>query len=135
MKKRILVVDDEPELGQLISIFLGTAGFEVLSLCDGRQALETLERYSPDLVICDMIMPIMDGITTIQAIRADPRTRSIPIIMLSARGQAHDVERAFSAGANDYITKPFRGAEIVATGKKNLMEKPTNAITLIHEHV
>ncbi len=129
MKKRILIIDDEPELAQLISIFLGTAGFEVLSTYDGRQALEMLERLPPDLVICDMIMPVMDGVATIQAIRANPRMRSIPIIMLSARGQVRDIERALSAGANDYVIKPFRGTEIVATVKKNLTEQPSNVPT------
>jgi len=134
MKKRILIIDDEPELAQLISIFLGTAGFEVLSTYDGRQALEMLEQLPPDLVICDMIMPVMDGVATIQAIRANPRMRSIPIIMLSARGQVRDIERALSAGANDYITKPFHSTEIVATVKKNLKEQPSNALMPVHEH-
>ncbi len=129
MKKRILIIDDEPELAQLISIFLGTAGFEVLSTYDGRQALEMLERLPPDLVICDMVMPVMDGVATIQAIRSNPRMRSIPIIMLSAREQVRDIERALLAGANDYIVKPFRGTEIVATVKKNLTEQPSNVPT------
>ncbi len=127
MNKKILVIDDEPELIHLLSIFLSTAGFEVISAHDGPQALQALERTSPDLIICDMVMPGMDGIATVQAIRQHPRATTLPIIMLSARGQTQDIEQALDAGANDYITKPFRGADVVATVKKYFMGEPVNA--------
>ncbi|HEY64500.1 MAG TPA: response regulator [Caldilineae bacterium] len=125
MNKRVLVIDDEPELIKLVSIFLGMAGFEVVGAHDGLSAIENLERLSPDLVICDMVMPAMDGIETIKAIRAHPRMSSIPIIMLSARGQMDEIERALAVGANDYIMKPFSGAEVIRIVKKYLSREPS----------
>jgi len=122
MGKRILVIDDEPELIQLLSIFLNRAGFEVYGVYDGHQALATLEQLMPDLVICDMVMPTMDGIAIVRALRAHAYGRSLPILMLSARGKAEDVERALAAGANDYITKPFRGSEVIAIVERYLNE-------------
>ncbi len=127
MSKKILVVDDEPELIQLLAIFLNTAGFEVIGAHDGPQALQMLQQTRPDLVICDMVMPGMDGIATVQAIRQATPNNSLPIIMLSARGQMQDIQRALDAGADDYITKPFRGAEVVATVQKYLSEDSVDA--------
>ncbi|NOZ26629.1 MAG: response regulator [Chloroflexi bacterium] len=128
MGKRILVIDDEPDLVHLVSIFLGAAGFEVIGADNGREGIEKIEQVSPDLVICDMVMPNMDGIETVKAIRANPRTRSLPVIMLSARGQTEDVNRALTAGANDYIIKPFRGAEIVEMVKRYLSQEQLTEI-------
>ncbi len=125
MAKRILVIDDEPDLIQLLSIFLGKAGFEVYGAYSGQQALTIFEQIAPDLVICDLVMPVMDGAATVQALRAHPHAQSVPIIILSARGQTDDVKQALAAGANDYITKPFRGSEVVATVQKYLNENGT----------
>ncbi|MCS7220636.1 MAG: response regulator [Anaerolineae bacterium] len=122
MAKRILVIDDEPELIQLLSFFLCKAGFEVYGAHDGPQALAMLEQTMPDLVVCDMVMPTMDGVAIVQALRAHAYGRSLPILMLSARGRTDDVERALAAGANDYITKPFRGSEVIAIIEKHLSE-------------
>jgi DNA-binding response OmpR family regulator len=130
MPEKVMVIDDEPELVHLLAIFLGTAGLEVSSAHDGQQALSLLDQVKPNLVICDMVMPIMDGVATVQAIRADPRSGGLPIIMLSARGQSNDVERALRAGANDYITKPFRGADVVATVKRYLKETANSVVAL-----
>ncbi len=132
MAEKVLVIDDEPELVHLIAIFLGTAGLEVCSAQDGQQALALLEQSQPDLVICDMVMPTLDGVATVEAIRSDPKFRDLPIIMLSARGQSDDVERALAAGANDYITKPFRGAEVVAIVKRYLLENSRKHLVAIH---
>lgn len=132
MAERVLVIDDEPELVHLIAIFLGTAGLEVCSAQDGQQALALLEQSQPDLVICDMVMPTLDGVATVEAIRSHPKFSHLPIIMLSARGQSDDVERALAAGANDYITKPFRGAEVVATVKRHLLENSRKRLVAVH---
>jgi DNA-binding response OmpR family regulator len=132
MAERVLVIDDEPELVHLIAIFLGTAGLEVYSAQDGQQALALLEQSQPDLVICDMVMPTLDGVATVEAIRSHPKFSDLPIIMLSARGQSDDVERALAAGANDYITKPFRGSEVVATVKRHLLENSRKHFVAIH---
>ena len=131
MAERVLVIDDEPELVHLIAIFLGTAGLEVCSAQDGQQALALLEQSQPDLVICDMVMPTLDGVATVEAIRSHPKFSDLPIIMLSARGQSDDVERALAAGANDYITKPFRGSEVVATVKRG--SKPSSSVTFARQ--
>lgn len=132
MAEKVLVIDDEPELIHLIAIFLGTAGLEVCSAQDGQQALAILEQSQPDLVICDMVMPTLDGVATVEAIRSHPKFKDLPIIMLSARGQSDDVARALAAGANDYITKPFRGAEVVTTVKRHLLENSRKHFVAIH---
>lgn len=128
MASRILVIDDEPELVQLIRIFLMRAGFEVASANNGQQALEILDDVRPDLIICDMVMPGLDGVATVKALRSDPKWQDIPIIMLSARGQSSDVELALSSGANDYITKPFRGSDVVKTVQSYLSESTAHVV-------
>ena len=122
MPGKILVVDDEPELLQLLRYVLEAAGFSVVVASDGRQALEQVQKEHPDLVLCDVVMPELNGFETVQALRHKPETRFLPILMLSARGQAQDVQRALDAGADGYVTKPFSYRELVAEVKRRVAQ-------------
>lgn len=109
----ILIVEDEPAILHLLRHILERAGFEVILAEDGQQALARLAEARPDLVLCDMVMPGLDGYETLTAIRRDPRTRSLPVLAVSVRSQAEDIQRALEAGANSYITKPFQRLQLL----------------------
>jgi CheY-like chemotaxis protein len=110
---RILVVDDSPFMVRLVTYILESAGYETASAENGRIALEMIAEESPDLVFLDTMMPEMDGLETLAAIRSNPRTRDLPVLMLTAKTQAGDYRVALDAGANGYLTKPFRQADVL----------------------
>ena len=110
MTRKILVVDDTRNVQVMISDFLEGQSFEVLSASDGREALEVVHQFSPDLILLDIMMPTMDGYQFITQLR---RESSIPVIMITARQQEADIIRGFDLGADDYITKPFRLRELL----------------------
>ncbi len=113
MRKRILVVDDEVAIVRMLKERLESAGFEVLTAYDGAQAVEVAQRESPDLIIMDVSMPRMDGLTAANLLRSDPTTAHIPIVMLTARGQESDEQAGYAAGAVRYFTKPFSPRQLV----------------------
>ena len=108
----MLVVDDEDKMRNLIRIYLRNAGFEVLEASDGLGALAILDHVIPHVVILDIMMPIMDGMASCEAIRR--KIPEIPIIMLTARTSVDDKVEGLTVSADDYITKPFDGRELVA---------------------
>ena len=108
---RILVVDDEPLYVRLLEINLLTEGYEVITAYNGEDALETISVKSPDLVLLDVMMPKLDGITTCERIR---QFSNIPVIMVTARGEEMDRVRGLNVGADDYIVKPFSATEVLA---------------------
>ncbi|MBM3216146.1 response regulator [Candidatus Poribacteria bacterium] len=114
MRERILVVDDEPDILDLIELTLRSEEFDVLTARNGIEALEVARTSSPDLVLLDLSMPGMDGFETMEALRADERTSGTPIILLTARVQIADKLRGLSSGADDYITKPFEPDALVS---------------------
>ncbi|CAB4688381.1 MAG: response regulator [Actinobacteria bacterium] len=109
---RVLVVDDDPDLSLLMEIFLTRRGHEVLLASDGRDGLDVLGREGVDLVVLDWMMPTLDGIAMTRAIRADPRVRHLPLLMVTAR---HDHGEAVAAGVDEVLGKPFTGTVLVAT--------------------
>ena len=111
MAKKILVVDDERKITELVKAYLQQAGFEVLTAYDGRQALEIFERAQPALVILDLMLPELDGLDVVRAIR---KNASTPIIMLTARTETIDRVTGLEVGADDYVPKPFDPRELVA---------------------
>ena len=115
MSFRILVVDDEPDIRELIGDTLRFAGWTTLFAADGEEALTRIAADPPDLIVLDVMMPRLDGRSVVQRVRADPRTAATPVVMVSARGQAADVERGLAAGAAAYLVKPFSPRELVAT--------------------
>lgn len=112
-KKRILIVDDEPYIIRSLGFVLKRAGFEVYEARNGAQALEIVQQHQPDLAFLDIMMPQMDGFEVCRRIRASKGTADIPVIMLTAKTQEGDRERALEAGANEYMTKPFSPTQAV----------------------
>jgi len=110
-KTTILTADDDPQLLRLITRNLQLEGYEVLSVSDGQQALEQIEQNSLDLALLDVMMPRMDGFTVCQKVR---EFSTVPIIIVTARGQDQDKVRGLDLGADDYLTKPFSVEELLA---------------------
>ncbi|NPV57691.1 MAG: response regulator transcription factor [Anaerolineae bacterium] len=107
----ILAVDDEPLYQHLLQVNLAKEGYEVITAPNGEEALEKVTNRHPDLVILDVMMPKLDGITACERIR---QFSSVPIIILTARGEEQDRVRGLNAGADDYVVKPFSATELVA---------------------
>jgi two-component system alkaline phosphatase synthesis response regulator PhoP len=112
-KGKILVVDDEIYIVHILDFSLGMEGYEVLTALDGEQALEKARAEHPDLIVLDIMMPKLDGYETCKMLKADPATRDIPVILLSAKGRNVDQKIGFEVGADDYITKPFSPRKLV----------------------
>jgi DNA-binding response OmpR family regulator len=110
----ILIVEDDPDISDLIAHYLQRAGHEVTRLTSGADVMPRLRATPPDLVILDLMLPGMDGLLVCQAMRANSATASIPIIMLTARGDEADRIAGLELGADDYVTKPFSAKELVA---------------------
>jgi DNA-binding response OmpR family regulator len=110
MARKILVVDDTRNVQVLLSDFLSSQDYDVLSASDGREALEVARESSPDLILLDIMMPNMDGYQFIGQLR---RASAVPVIMITAKQQEADVIRGFELGADDYIIKPFRLRELL----------------------
>ena len=114
MTQTILVVDDDREIARLVRAYLEQAGFRAVCANDGASALRTLRSERPDLLVLDLMLPDRDGLDIARALRADPATAAIPIIMLTARVDDTDRIVGLELGADDYITKPFNPREVVA---------------------
>jgi len=112
--KRVLVVEDDPDIVELIDHYLRAEGFAVEALGDGRQALARLRGGGHDVVILDLQLPGMDGLSLCAELRRDKRTRNLPVIMLTARGDEADRVVGLEVGADDYVVKPFSPKELVA---------------------
>jgi len=114
MGKRVLLIEDEPNIIQAISFILSRDGWTVDTHADGRTALAEVARRGPDLVILDVMLPNKSGFDILADLRADPATASLPVLMLTARGQTRDREMAERMGASRFMTKPFANAEVLA---------------------
>ncbi|HEV3402224.1 MAG TPA: response regulator [Acidimicrobiales bacterium] len=110
---RVLVVDDDPVILELLRINFEIEGFEVLPATDGEEALAKARHEAPDVVLCDIMMPRLDGIEVVTQLRDDPRTAHLPVVLLSAKAQKVEVDRGLAAGADDYVTKPFDPLELL----------------------
>src|SRR5690554_1704031 len=114
MKPTILVVEDEPALITLLRYNLEKEGFRVLEAHDGEEALLVTREERPDLILLDWMLPLLSGLHVCRQLRREPETRTTPIILLTARGEESDKVRGLESGADDYITKPFSPAELLA---------------------
>jgi diguanylate cyclase (GGDEF)-like protein len=117
----ILVVDDEKNILEIIKFNLEVEGFRVFTCAEGEEALKMVHDLKPDLVLCDIMMPEVDGLEICRKMKADGRTNHIPVVMLSAKTQAQDKVASVEAGADDFITKPFDFSDLVARIKVNLI--------------
>ena len=104
---RVLVVDDDPVIQKLLKVNFEMEGYEVLSAADGAEGLDQAGSGRPDVIILDVMMPKMNGLEVLAALKADDSTKNIPVILLSAKAQAGDVQAGLDRGANAYVTKPF----------------------------
>ncbi len=114
MAKRILIADDEPEVRKLLELVLRNNNYEVTSAVNGDQLIRMAQEHVPDLIIVDLMMPQMDGYEAIRQMRNDTRIAHLPMIILTAKSTPGDVVSGFETGADDYITKPFNMAELLA---------------------
>ncbi len=121
----ILVVEDDTDIRELERYTLSTAGYTVLEAEHGKQALEHLQSQHVDLIVLDIMMPVMDGLTTIKTIRYG-MNNSVPVIVVSARGEESDIITALELGADDYVSKPF-SAKVLASKIKAVMRRTQEA--------
>jgi DNA-binding response OmpR family regulator len=126
VKPRILVVDDEPDVLDLVTYNLGLAGFQTDTAVDGAEALRKARSSNPDLILLDLMLPEMDGLEVCKLLRRDTKTSAIPIIMLTARASEIDRIVGLELGATDYVPKPFSPRELVLRVKRRL-EQNTGA--------
>ena len=127
-RAHILVVDDEPDLLELVQYNLAAAGHDVTCVGSGEEALAAVGSLRPDLVILDVLLPGMDGLDVCEALKGDAQTSIIPIVMLTARGEEADVVTGLEVGADDYLTKPFSPRELLARIKAALRRQRTNPV-------
>jgi DNA-binding response OmpR family regulator len=111
-KHKIMVVDDEPDIVKLVKISLEMANYEVIEAFSGKEALEKAKDVVPALFLLDIMMPDLNGYEVCKRLKADERTKSVPVVMLTAKGQKGDAEQGMKAGAVDYIIKPFDPIEL-----------------------
>ncbi len=109
----IFVVDDDPDVRELVEFKLVQSGHEVLSATNGQDALAMIPDAHPDLLLLDVMMPGLSGFDVLSQLRAAEATKTLPIIMLTARAQQNDAERGFTLGADDYVFKPFSPRELM----------------------
>lgn len=114
MPKAILVADDDPDILSIVSMSLETQGYTVYKAANGREAVDLARQHHPDLVLMDMMMPVVSGYEAVTELKADQSTRDITIVGLSAKAMATDMERATDVGIDGYITKPFRIAQVLS---------------------
>ncbi|MGB3138191.1 MAG: response regulator transcription factor [Nodosilinea sp.] len=121
-QKQLLLIDDDPNLILLVKDYLEFRGYEVKTAGNGREALHMLEDTIPDMIICDVMMPEMDGHAFVRSVRENASTEWIPILFLSAKGQSQDRVKGLNTGADVYMVKPFEPEELVAQVESSLKQ-------------
>jgi DNA-binding response OmpR family regulator len=119
-KKRVLVVDDEPHIVKLVKLSLGDQNYDIVGITSGKEAISYVNNNAPDILVLDLMMPGVNGYDVCQAVRENPKTKGIPIIILSAKSQMLDKLNAIDVGADDYMCKPFDPDELARRIKLNL---------------
>ena len=115
MPYTILVVDDEPSIVVPLQFLMEQNGYTVQVAATGEEAMDAIDRYRPDLILLDIMLPVIDGFEVCQAVREDPSRRDTKIIFLTAMGRDMDKAKGIASGADAYITKPFANAEVLET--------------------
>jgi CheY-like chemotaxis protein len=121
MKKKVLIVDDSNTVLMMERMILSKGSFDIITARDGVEAIAKSISEQPDAILLDVMMPNLDGLSACAAIRAEPATAGIPIIMVTTRGEEHSIETAFRNGCTDYVTKPINGLELL-TKLQNILE-------------
>ncbi len=112
-KGKILVVDDEVNITQILEFSIGAEGYEVVTAANGEEAIDKARREQPDLIILDVMMPKIDGYEACRILKANPLTKGIPVVLLTAKGRDIDKRLGYEVGATDYIIKPFSPNKLV----------------------
>lgn len=120
MSERILVADDDRLTARFLHSLLSEKGYDVAVADDGEQALELVATHRPDLILSDMVMPYVDGMDLLRALRGDARLSRIPIILLSLKDREEDIVAGLEGGADDYVVKPFNARELLVRVRKLL---------------
>jgi len=121
-QKRLLLIDDDPNLILLVKDYLEFRGYQVKTAENGQEALDLLQEEIPDMIICDVMMPQMDGYSFVEHVRKDSKTSWIPVLFLSAKGQSQDRVKGLNTGADVYMVKPFEPEELVAQVESSLKQ-------------
>lgn len=121
-RKAILVVEDEDKVRSFVRLYLEHEGYRVIEAGNGREALRVLESRIPDLIVLDIEMPVMDGVSFYTALRDLPQGRKIPVVIVTVRDDSRDIQYAHLLGVDAYITKPFDPNELVGTIRRLLGE-------------
>jgi len=136
-KPTILVVDDEEDIQELVTLNLRREGYSVVTCETGEQALRQVAAKAPDAIILDLMLPGIDGLEVCRRLKADPKTQQIAVVMLTAKGEEVDIVTGLELGADDYVTKPFSGKVLVARLRRLLRRHQEvddeNAVVTIHE--
>ena len=144
LKNKILIVDDEESIRELLEMLLESNGFSnIKTASDGEMALEIIEEWEPDLILLDLMLPKVDGLTICKRLRSEEKTSNIPIIMLTAKSEESDIVLGLELGANDYITKPFSNKIVIArirnqlrtTVKENKIIRYDNLLIDLTQHI
>ncbi|HLO78286.1 MAG TPA: response regulator [Magnetospirillum sp.] len=120
MTKTIFTIDDSASMRQMVRLTLAGAGYQVVEAADGREALEKIGAFAPSMVVTDLNMPVMDGLTLIRNLRALPSCKGIPIVFLTTESDEAKKREAKDAGATGWLTKPFKQEQLLAVVKKVL---------------
>ena len=126
--KKILVIEDEPEMRRNLTTILRLERFNPLAAPNGRAGVQSAKREMPDLILCDVMMPELDGYGGIAALRADPETVAIPFIFLTAKGEKPDIRAGMNLGADDYLTKPVAKPDLLAAIRSRLARAVQQAV-------
>jgi DNA-binding NarL/FixJ family response regulator len=129
MKKTILIIEDEPEMRRNLATILRLEQFHPVVAENGRLGVEAALREKPDLILCDVMMPELDGYGVLQELRADAVTRATPFIFLTAKGEKPDIRSGMNLGADDYLTKPVAKADLLAAISSRLTRAGQTAVT------
>jgi len=113
MKKKVLLVDDSATVLMMEKMILAKGPYDIVTARDGAEGIEKAKSEKPDVILLDVMMPRLDGLSACSLLRADPETASIPIVMVTTRGEEQNIELAFRNGCTDYITKPINGLELL----------------------
>lgn len=120
MSKKILLIDDELDLVKAVTVRFKASGYELIPASDGEEGVDKAQEFRPDLILLDIIMPKMDGYEVCKALKANPKTKNIPIVIFTATGQRDLEERCMAAGAAAVIKKPFETTELLELVNKFL---------------